>query len=70
MSTEKARHPFPRPPSPQPEHQATGRDYPAEWARRFELYLDKAPRRAVFYGVLFAAFVIAVVISTIVKFGA
>lgn len=70
MSTEKAKHSFPPPPSPQPEHQVTGRHYPGEWARQFELYLDKEPRRIVLYGALFAAFVIAVVISTIVRFGA
>jgi len=27
--------------SPRPEHQVTGRDYPGEWARRIELYLDE-----------------------------
>lgn len=49
--------------SPRPEHQVTGRGYPAEWARQIELYLDKEPRRLLFYGGLFGAFVLIVVIS-------
>ena len=48
--------------SPRPEHQVTGRDYPGEWARRIELYLDEEPRRLVFYGGLFGAFVLVLVI--------
>jgi hypothetical protein len=52
--------------SPQPEHQVTGRRYPGEWARQIELYLDKEPRRLVFYGGLFGVFVLAVVISLII----
>jgi hypothetical protein len=49
--------------SQRPEHQVTGRDYPGGWARQFELYLDEEPRRLVFYGILFGAFVLVVVIS-------
>jgi hypothetical protein len=52
--------------SPQPEHQVTGRDYPGEWARKIELYLDKEPRRIALYGGLFGLFVLAVVIALII----
>jgi hypothetical protein len=52
--------------SPQPENQVTGRDYPGEWARKIELYLDKEPRRIVLYGGLFGVFVLAVMISLII----
>ncbi len=52
--------------SPRPEHQVTGRDYPTEWARQIELYLDEEPRRLMFYGGLFGAFVLVLVISLIV----
>jgi hypothetical protein len=52
--------------SQRPEHQVTGRDYPGEWARQMELYLDEEPRRLVFYGGLFGAFVLVVVISLII----
>lgn len=55
----------PERPSSPPEHQVTGRDYPIEWARRVELYLDEGPRRLIFYGGLFAAFVLAVLVSLI-----
>ncbi len=69
MATARPKGSSSRPSSPRPEHQVTGRDYPAEWARRFELYLDKGPRRLVLYGALFGAFVIVVVISAIMRFG-
>lgn len=69
ISTTKTRPPFPRPGSTRPAHQVTGRHYPGEWARQFELYLDKEPRRIVLYGALFGAFVVAIVISAIVSFG-
>jgi len=48
--------------SMRPEHQVTGRDYPGEWARRIELYLDEEQRRLVLYGGLFWAFVLVLVI--------
>nr|PZN72353.1 MAG: hypothetical protein DIU57_20610 [Pseudomonadota bacterium] len=67
--TTRTEPPFPRPASTRPEHQATGRHYPGEWARRFELYLDMGSRRALLYGLLFGAFVIVVVISAVVRFG-
>ncbi|MGH6736572.1 MAG: hypothetical protein ACRECX_10910 [Methyloceanibacter sp.] len=47
-------------------HELTAEDYPGEWARRIELYLDKEPRRAVFYGGLFGAFVLIVVIVMLI----
>lgn len=53
-------------PSSRPEHQVTGRDYPGEWARQIELYLDKEPRRALFYGGLFGAFVLVMVLSMLI----
>ena len=52
--------------STRPEHQVTGRDYPGEWARRIELWLDKEPRRLVLYGGLFWAFVLVLVICLFV----
>ena len=52
--------------STRPEHQVTGRDYPGEWARRIELYLDEEPRRLVFYGGLFWLFVLVLVICLFV----
>ena len=48
-----------------PRHRLTGEDYPGEWARQIELYLDKDHRRAVFYGGLFGTFVLAVVIAVL-----
>jgi len=69
MSTTNTKYPFPRPTSTRPEHQATGRHYPGEWARQFELYLDKVPRRIVLFAALFGAFVIGMVIFAIVGFG-
>jgi len=68
MSTTDTKHLFPRPQSTRPEHQATGRHYPGEWAHRFELYLDQEPRRAAFFGTLFAVFVLTMVISAVVRF--
>lgn len=47
-------------------HQVSGKDYPGEWARRIELGLDKEGRRALFYGGLFGAFVLAVVIAALI----
>lgn len=41
-------------------HHVTGEDYPFEWARRFERWLDVGHRRAFFYALPFAAFVITV----------
>lgn len=67
--TTRTEPPFPRPASTRPEHQATGRHYPGEWARQYELYLDKEPRRIVLYAALFGAFVVGVVISAVVRFG-
>lgn len=46
-----------------PSHQASGEGYPGEWARRIELSLDKESRRAMLYGGLFCAFVLAVVVA-------
>lgn len=45
-----------------PSHQVSSEDYPGEWARQVELALDEEGRRALFYGGLFCAFVVAVVI--------
>jgi hypothetical protein len=50
-----------------PEHQVTGRDYPGEWARQIELYLDEEQRRLLFYGGLFGAFVLCVVITVTIR---
>jgi hypothetical protein len=55
-----------RPPE-RPRHQVTGDDYPAEWARQIELYLDQEPRRLVFFGGLFGAFVLIVLATAIVR---
>ena len=49
-----------------PSHQVSGKDYPAEWARRIELGLDKEGRRVLFYGGFFGAFVLAVVIAALI----
>ncbi len=54
-------------PAPRPEHQVTGRDYPGEWARQIELYLDEEQRRLLFYGGLFGAFVLGVVITVTIR---
>ncbi len=45
-----------------PEHQVTGRDYPGEWAHKIELYMDEEQRRLLFYGGIFWAFVLLLVI--------
>jgi hypothetical protein len=50
-------------PALRPSHQVSGKDYPGEWARRIELSLDQESRRALFYGGLFCAFVLAMVIA-------
>jgi hypothetical protein len=42
-------------------HQVSGEDYPGEWARQFELFLDQDGRRALFYGGFFVVFVLAMV---------
>lgn len=62
MATTKTERPAPR-----PEHQVTGRDYPGEWARQIELYLDEEQRRLVFYGGLFGAFVLCVVTAVVIR---
>ena len=49
-----------------PSHQVSGKDYPGEWARQIELGLDQEGRRALFYGGLFGAFVLAVVIAAVI----
>jgi hypothetical protein len=46
-----------------PSHQVSAEDYPGEWARQVELTLDEEGRRAFFYGGLFCAFVVAVVVA-------
>lgn len=48
-----------------PEHHVTGRDYPGEWARRIELFLDEEPRRLLLYGGSFVLFVLGIVIALI-----
>jgi hypothetical protein len=50
----------------QPSHQVSSKDYPGEWARQIELGLDQEGRRALFYGGLFCAFVVAMVIAAVV----
>jgi hypothetical protein len=62
MAAKKSKHA-----SQRPEHQVTGRDYPGEWARQIELWLDEEPRRVLFYGGLFATFVLAIVIVMLVS---
>jgi len=52
--------------SQQPRHQVTGQDYPGEWARRIELYLDDEQRRLLFYGGIFWAFVLLLVICLVI----
>jgi hypothetical protein len=52
--------------SERPEHQVIRPDHPTGWARRFELYLDKESRRLLFYGALFGAFALVVVISLVI----
>jgi hypothetical protein len=54
-------------PAVPPDHQVTGRDYPGEWARRIECYLDEGPRRLAFYGGLFGAFVLVLVSFLVVR---
>jgi hypothetical protein len=49
-----------------PSHQISSKDYPGEWARQIELGLDQEGRRLLFYGGLFGAFVLAVVIAAII----
>ncbi len=61
MTTTKTEHA-----SARPEHQVTGRDYPGEWARRIELYLDEEQRRLLFYGGIFWAFVLLLVICLVI----
>jgi hypothetical protein len=61
MTTTKTEHA-----SARPEHQVTGRDYPGEWARRIELYLDEEQRRLMFYGGLFWGFVLLLVICLVI----
>jgi len=46
-----------------PSHQVSAEDYPGKWARQVELALDEEGRRVFFYGGLFCAFVVAVVIA-------
>ena len=53
--------------APRPEHQVSGRDYPGEWARQIECYLDEEQRRLRFYGGLFGAFVLGVVLTLAVR---
>ena len=50
----------------QPRHQVSVEDYPGEWARQIELGLDQEGRRALFYGGLFCAFVLAMVIAAVI----
>ncbi|BAQ16370.1 hypothetical protein [Methyloceanibacter caenitepidi] len=50
----------------QSRHHVTGEDYPFEWARRFEHWLDVGHRRAVFYALPFVVFVIAVAAVSLV----
>jgi hypothetical protein len=52
--------------SSRPQHQVSGRDYPGEWARQIEIFLDKEPRRLVFFGGLFGGFVLAVVVALLI----
>ncbi len=46
-------------------HHVTGKDYPFEWARRFERWLDVGHRRLIFYALPFVVFVIAVVATAL-----
>ncbi|HUU24686.1 MAG TPA: hypothetical protein VMW68_03870 [Methyloceanibacter sp.] len=55
-----------RPISATPRHQVSGDDYPGEWARQVELTLDQEQRRLFFYGGLFGAFVLAIVIAALI----
>jgi hypothetical protein len=47
------------------EHQVTGRDYPGEWARRIELYLDEESRRLIFFAGLFYGFVLLFIVAAV-----
>jgi len=55
-----------RPSSTTPRHHFSGEDYPGAWARQIELTLDKEERRLFFYGGLFGAFVLAIVIAALI----
>jgi len=55
-----------KPSSAMPRHQVSGEDYPGEWVRQVELTLDKEQRRLFFYGGLFGAFVLVIVIAALV----
>ncbi|WP_159080059.1 hypothetical protein [Methyloceanibacter sp. wino2] len=46
-------------------HHVTGEDYPFEWARRFEHWLDVGHRRAFFYALPFIVFVVVVAVMAI-----
>jgi hypothetical protein len=53
-------------PSSRPEHQVTGRDYPGEWARKIELYLDEEQRRFKLFAGVFGAFVLCIVVVLLI----
>ena len=52
--------------SQEASHEGSARDYPGEWARQIELFLDRDHRRLLFFGGLFGAFVLAVVIALLI----
>jgi hypothetical protein len=52
--------------SSEPLHHVSARDYPGEWARQIELYLDRDHHRLVFFGGLFGGFVLLVVVALLV----
>ena len=52
--------------SSEPSHHVSARDYPGEWARQIELFLDRDHHRLVFFGGLFGGFVLLVVIALLV----
>jgi hypothetical protein len=52
--------------SPRPQDLGAKPEQPAGWVKRFELFLDNELHRLHFYGLLFGAFVLAVVITLII----
>lgn len=50
-----------------PRHQVTGEDYPGEWARKIEVYLDEEQRRLMLFAGVFGAFVLCVVVVLLIR---
>jgi hypothetical protein len=52
--------------SSEPLHHVSARDYPGEWARQIELYLDRDHHRLVFFGGLFGGFVVVALLVGVI----